>query len=55
MEEKDFEPQSKEGQDDAKASDGLAAYLAAEKEEEAWLAKMQAAAKTKKEDKPTSR
>ncbi len=41
------------------ASSGLSAYLAAEREEEAWLERMQVAAKAKKaeedETKPTSR
>jgi hypothetical protein len=52
MEDKHQQPDQEQGKG---AADGLAAYLAAEKEEEAWLEKMQAAAKAKKEDKPTSR
>ena len=52
MEDKD---QQHDQEQSAAASNGLAAYLAAEKEEEAWLEKMRTAAKAKKESKPTSR
>jgi len=52
MEDKD---QQHDQEQSAAASNGLAAYLAAEKEEEAWLEKMRTAAKAKKEPEPTSR
>ena len=53
----DNTPDSQNDQDkkQEKASAGLSAYLAAEREEEAWLERMQAAAKAKKpaEEDPT--
>ncbi len=57
----DKTPDQQNDQDEKKqdASSGLSAYLAAEREEEAWLERMQVAAKAKKADedetKPTSR
>ena len=46
----DKTPDKQNGQEEKQedASTGLSAYLAAEREEEAWLDRMQAAAKAKK-------
>ena len=46
----DMPPQQQKDQAEKKdaASSGLSAYLAAEREEEAWLQRMQASAKAKK-------
>ncbi len=59
MEDKTPDQQKDQGEKQKDASSGLSAYLAAEREEEAWLERMQVAAKAKKaeedEKKPTSR
>ncbi len=48
MEDKTPDPQNDQDKKQEKASAGLSAYLAAEREEGAWLERMQAAAKAKK-------
>ena len=53
MDEKTPDQQGTEGQTEDQASSGLSAYLQAEREEEAWLEKMQAAAKAKKTQEKT--
>ena len=59
MEDKTHDQQNDQDEKQKDASSGLSAYLAAEREEEAWLERMQVAAKAKKaeedETKPTSR
>ena len=59
MEDKTSDQQNDQDEKQEDASSGLSAYLAAEREEEAWLERMQVAAKAKKsaedEKKPTSR
>ena len=59
MEDKTPDQQNDQDEKQKDASSGLSAYLAAEREEEAWLERMQGAAKAKKaeedETKPTSR
>ncbi len=59
MEDKTPDQQNDQDEKQKDASSGLSAYLAAEREEEAWLERMQVAAKAKKaeedETKPTSR
>ena len=60
MENKTPDQQNDQDEKQEEASTGLSAYLAAEREEEAWLERMQVAAKAKKsaeenEKKPTSR
>ncbi len=48
MEDKTPDPQHDQDKKQEKAPAGLSAYLAAEREEEAWLERMQAAAKARK-------
>ena len=48
MEDKTPDQQHDQDEKQAEASTGLSAYLAAEREEEAWLERMQVAAKAKK-------
>ena len=48
MEDKTPDPQNVPDEKKEQESTGLSAYLAAEREEEAWLERMQAAAKAKK-------
>ena len=48
MEDKTPHPQNDQDKKQEQASAGLSAYLAAEREEEAWLERMQAAARAKK-------
>ncbi len=60
MENKTPDQQNDQDEKQEEASTGLSAYLAAEREEEAWLERMQVAAKAKKSAKeddtePTSR
>ena len=60
MENKTPDQQDDQDEKQKEASTGLSAYLAAEREEEAWLERMQVAAKAKKSTekegtKPTSR
>ena len=48
MKDKTPDQPNDQAEEPEKASAGLSAYLAAEREEEAWLDRMQAAAKAKK-------